>query len=96
MTQYRRGVKAEYRARDQLLADGYHTVLRMAGSHGIVDLVAVGRNNVLFVQVKSTVKCHLSFRAEVDALAAWEVPDNCHKQLWIWMRNKRSWMILDA
>ena len=95
MTQYDKGRRAEYRARDELLKQGpYHSVLRMAGSHGHADLVAVGERSVKFVQVKSTVKDKPSYRAEIDALREWPVPDNCEKELWIWLKQKRAWVIV--
>ena len=97
MTQYRRGVRAEYRARDDLLREGYHTVFRAAGSHGPADLIAVGDKHVKFVQVKSSVLAKPpSFAAELKALRDWPVPDGNMKELRIWLRNKRAWVVMPA
>jgi len=93
MTKYQQGVKAEYAARDQLQADGFY-VIRAAGSHGLADLVAVGAKRVKLVQIKSTVKDKPRYTDELDALRDWVVPDNCDKELWVWMKHKRAWVIL--
>ncbi len=93
VTRYETGRQAEYRARDRLLEDGFHTVLRMAGSKGPVDLVAVSPRFVKFVQVKSVAK-ERPFNQELDELRAWSAPDNCWKELWIWIRERRLWVIL--
>jgi Holliday junction resolvase-like predicted endonuclease len=60
VTRYASGRRAEWRARDWLRRRGY-TVIRSAGSKGLVDLVAwreprsIGsRQDVIFVQVKYT------------------------------------------
>lgn len=96
MTQYRKGRRAEYAARDILHDDGYPVVLRTAGSHGIVDLVAIQPGHVRLVQVKSTAKLRPSYAAELDELRAWQVPDCCVKELWVWLRRKREWLVMTA
>jgi DNA polymerase-3 subunit beta len=52
MSNYARGARLEYKARDDLLARGY-TVVRSAGSKGAVDLVATSVKHILLIQVKS-------------------------------------------
>ena len=95
MSQYRVGARAEYRARDELLADPrFHTVLRMAGSKGPADLVAVGPDCIAFVQVKTTVKSKPNYKAELEAFRAWPVPDNCIKEMRIELRHRRAWVIM--
>ena len=51
MTQYSDGRKLEYAAAADLRTNGY-VVMRMAGSHGAADLIAVKPREVLFVQCK--------------------------------------------
>lgn len=51
MNQYRRGHRAEIAVRDHLGSLGFD-VIRSARSAGAADLVAVGDNTTLFVQVK--------------------------------------------
>lgn len=50
-TNYARGRAFEYRVKEHLEALGYR-VIRSAGSHSPVDLVAFGRGRWLFVQCK--------------------------------------------
>jgi Holliday junction resolvase len=50
-TQYRLGRALEYRIRDRLREQGYD-VLRTAGSHSPVDLVAIKPGQLLFIQCK--------------------------------------------
>jgi Holliday junction resolvase len=52
-TRYERGRNLEYRLKKQLEDEGY-TVIRSAGSHSPVDLVAFNQEEVLFIQVKSS------------------------------------------
>jgi predicted RNA binding protein YcfA (HicA-like mRNA interferase family) len=51
MNCYRSGRRAEYRSADWLRKLGF-VVLRTAGSHGLADLVALGKGGVVLVQVK--------------------------------------------
>lgn len=94
-TNYERGRAAEYAARDKLLADGWHTVLRTAGSHGAVDLVAVGDHAVLFVQVKHMAEPR-SYEMEHQALTEWKVPPGCMKELWLHDVGAKRWIVLPA
>ncbi len=94
-TNYERGQASEYAARQRLLDDGYHTVLRMAGSKGPVDLVAIGDVHILFVQVKRMAELR-SYEHELEQLKAWPVPVECQKQLWIHDVEARRWIVLPA
>ena len=94
MTRYTLGVKAEYAARDKLLEMGASLVVRSAGSHGPVDLVAFFPDYTLLVQIKTTTRKNPSYRDDLDKLAAVDVASNCVKELWCWFRNKRAWVIL--
>lgn len=95
-TNYDKGREAEYAARKRLQADGYHTVLRMSGSHGPADLVAVGPTHVKFVQVKRTEMGRADYSVELAALRAWPVPEPCVKELWIHDVGARRWIVLLA
>lgn len=96
VTRYETGRRAEYRARDQMLNDGFHSVLRTAGSHGPVDLVGVSAQFVKFVQVKSTRNAKASFATELAALCDWQVPEGCVKELWVWIVPQRKWVMVPA
>lgn len=50
-TGYQLGRALEYRVRDKLTADGYFCI-RAAASKGLVDIIAIKRGQVLFVQCK--------------------------------------------
>ena len=49
-TNYRKGYNLEQRARKELEGRGYY-VVRSAGSHGAVDLVALAGDHILLIQV---------------------------------------------
>lgn len=49
---YRRGVRLEYLLMNQLRAKGYK-VTRSAGSHGLIDVIAWNKDEVIFYQVKN-------------------------------------------
>jgi len=96
VTQYRRGRQAEYWGIAQLKEDGYHTVIRAAGSKGIFDLVAVGEHNVKFLQVKRVKGKHIP-SYEKDLAAMREVPPMpppCHMELWIFSDHRKAWIVV--
>ena len=88
---YARGVYLERRARDELVKRGY-VVVRSAGSRGPIDLVAVGADEVLFIQVK---KKSSSIRAGTEGLESFVCPSNCKKQLWV-KEPRKDWEITDV
>ncbi len=94
-TNYERGRASEYAARQRLLDDGWGCVLRTAGSHGPVDLVAIGARGILFVQVKRMAEPR-SYEHELAQLRAWPVPDGCIRELWIHDVEARRWIVLSA
>jgi holliday junction resolvase Hjr len=70
MTHYRTGADFERKVRDSLEADGY-SCIRAAGSHGVVDMVALKEGQILLVQVKRTQgQIPPADRAELLRLAA--------------------------
>jgi len=97
MTQYKRGRQAEYWCRGQLLEDGYHTIIRAAGSKGMFDLAAIGDHAIKLVQVKRVTGSKMpSFAAELAVMRDVAVPECCHKELWIWLDERKTWVILSA
>lgn len=94
-TNYERGRDSEYAARQRLLTDGYHTVVRSAGSRSPTDLIAIGAERVLFVQVKRMAVNH-AYTLELEALKAWPVPEGCAKELWIHDVEAKRWIVLPA
>jgi len=102
MSQYKRGRQAEYWARDQLLQDGFHTVVRSAASKGPIDLVAIGKHLIKLVQVKRTARKQLPrYGEDLDALRALDaegagLPECVVKELWIFSDERKAWVIVQA
>ena len=85
---YAKGCRLENRARTILEKQG-HYVIRSAGSKGLIDLVAVKWNGIKLIQVKS----RGILKAEIDAIMDLKVPQNVHKEIWLWDVNTRSFQI---
>ena len=85
MSAYVAGRRLEYRARDELIAQGY-TVVRSAGSKGPIDLVAIGCN-VRLIQIKSG-RPRTSDRLRLRAVLA---PRNVRREIWQWQAG--TWRI---
>ena len=88
MTNYRRGQRAEWKARDLLKERRYHTVIRAAGSKGPFDLIALSTDRIALVQVKRG----KIPTAEYAALRAFgnTVPRLCMVQLWRFTKGQRT------
>jgi hypothetical protein len=92
---YRRGRKAEYCAARDLERAGY-VVIRSAGSHSPVDLVAVGPAGVRLVQVKVDSESRTLRPSELEAvreeLRALPVPPaGVTRELWVGRVVRRRW-----
>lgn len=72
-----KGVAREYKARDILKANGFY-VVRSAGSHGLIDLVAIGFGHVRLIQCKSE---YMS-KEERQSFERLSVPPMCSKEIW--------------
>ena len=90
MSAYVAGRRLEYRARDELIAQGY-TVVRNAGSKGPIDLVAIGpaagRRHVRLIQIKSGPP-RPSDRQRLQAVLA---PRGVRREIWQWQAG--TWRI---
>lgn len=76
---YRKGRAREWRTVKMLESAGY-TAYRMAGSHGMVDVIAVSPLGVRLVQVKSG-KANIT-PLEREALEAFRKPANATVEVW--------------
>ncbi len=85
-----KGTRVELKAR-RLLEDWGMTVIRAAGSHGAVDLVAVDVLGVKLVQVKGGVAPRARPR-EVNALLglAQVCPKGVSVELWLWRDGEKQ------
>lgn len=89
----KKGLRAEYRARDCLTTLGY-VVARSAGSHGAFDLVALKGSECLLVQVKCgkpVSQPEVAFRSDLERLQALDV--EAKRELWLWI-DHQGWFIL--
>lgn len=84
MTNYQRGAYRERLARKELEARGY-TVVRSAGSKGAADLVAICKNHVLLVQVKSEGEVRSD---DLDRLRAIPAPRSIRCEVWERLRGR--------
>lgn len=87
---YLAGRRAEWRARDMLKKVGYHTVVRAAGSKGLVDLIAISRHGTLLIQVKHGRARAISpteRRGLVELKA--QIPTNCWLEIWRFTKGER-------
>ena len=95
-TNYAPGRQAEYWARNELRDIGY-LVLRMAGSKGPVDLVAIGPQNVMLVQVKRIQSGEVpSFDRELAELREIAKPAGVFCELWAWHDEHKCWFTFPA
>ena len=89
---YITGVKAEYRARDELKSQGYY-VMRSAGSHGLFDLIAISADYVKLIQVKViSFGEKKKFKKERMDLGYVRCPESCLKELWVWEKHGK-WQV---
>ncbi len=96
MTAYRRGVRLEYLARDELRRQGY-TVVRSAGSHGSIDLITLNDHEVLIIQVK---KYGQPIRPALRKLLAVPCPPDTRRQAWVYHpargRAPARWQVVEG
>jgi len=82
MTNYASGRRAEYRCQRILEAAGY-TTARMAGSHGMFDVIAWNGQGIRFIQVKAGIARLSAMDREAMTLAA--VPACASREYWRFM-----------
>jgi len=86
MNTKRKGSHNEHRSMALLEARGYRCT-RSAASLGAWDIVGIGIDHVVLVQVKTG---RMPSRAEYARLVAFRVPDNCVKMLHIWWPREQT------
>lgn len=100
MSRYQKGYRVERKAIEELKRKGF-SVVRSAGSHGVVDIVAFNEKKYLLLQIKSNNKAP---KEEQKRLASLPSPENSEKQIWVHKDRKGfvvyhwagdRWIILD-
>ena len=81
---YTRGRAREYRSMDLLETAGY-SPLRMAGSHGVWDVVGISASGIVLVQVKLGCRPTL---AEMEEMVTFPCPPNGTKLLHLYQVGK--------
>jgi predicted transcriptional regulator len=90
VSRYAAGVEAERKTMAVLEAAGYQTA-RMAGSHGMFDVIAWDRQRFRLIQVKRGV-ARLS-PADREAMQNAAVPENASREYWRWPLRARQPLI---
>ncbi len=79
MNRYAKGARLERRARRELETQGY-TVIRSAGSRGVVDLVAFNTRHIRLIQIKA----HGAARpTDLFQLRQFPAPRTVTRELWV-------------
>lgn len=82
---YAIGRRREYKSMEILEAAGY-SCFRMAGSHGIFDIIGIGSSDVLLVQVKSDTR--KIDEVDLEQMREFPAPENCKKLVHTWTARK--------
>jgi Holliday junction resolvase len=90
---YASGVKFEYFIRDFYMSQG-HVVIRAAGSHGPVDLIAFNGAGAVMVQCKKEKKSRGTYAEDVRALAAVDAPEDWKR--YVMIKRKKDIIVVDA
>jgi len=99
MTQYTKGQRYQYKARDELIEDGFQ-VMVSARSLGMFDMIAWDFYSVRWIQIKSYSKkrFHDLSPAELKEIEEIPIPCGYDKEIWIWFKRKgwRKWTFQPA
>ena len=87
---YLQGRASEYLAQRELEAEGWNTA-RMAGSKGVVDIIAWRAERVCFLQIKSYQDRPGSYAKDLEQLRDMILPPSSTAELWIRKHGARQW-----
>jgi len=89
-TKYRKGKKSEYRARDELIEEGFQVMIS-SRSLGPFDIIAWNEFSVRWIQVKSCSKKRFyPEKIELEEIEKAKIPCGYDKELWVWFK-RRGW-----
>jgi len=97
-TKYTKGKKSEYKARDELIEQGYQ-VMQSSRSLGVFDIIAWNEFEVRWIQVKScNKKKFYPEKIELEEIEKVKVPCGYDKELWVWIKRIgwRKWIFNPA
>jgi len=86
---YVAGRAKEYQVKHQLEKAGY-TVFRMAGSHGVCDLIAIDANQVLLIQVKRSSGSYKISDEDKITFKGVAVPSSVIKEIWTYTKGVKN------
>jgi len=82
---YIRGYNIERKALKELEKEGFFSI-RSAGSHSKFDIVAINKNEIRLIQLKSVRTKYYSFKKEIEELKKFNnYPKNTTIELWVWL-----------
>jgi Holliday junction resolvase len=88
---YRKGYLKELEVMRILRSSGkFEVVFRSAASHSPFDIVAISKNKVLLLQVKTG---RFSLKRELKKLKAIQTPRSVEKQLWVL---NKEWKVINC
>jgi Holliday junction resolvase len=88
---YRKGYLKELEVMRILRSSGkFEVVFRSAASHSPFDIVAISKDKVLLLQVKTG---RLSLKRELEKLKAIQTPKSVEKQLWVL---NKEWKVINC
>jgi Holliday junction resolvase len=88
---YRKGYLRELEVMRILRSSGkFEVVFRSAASHSPFDIVAISKNKVLLLQVKTG---RFSLKKELEKLKAIQTPRSVEKQLWVL---NKGWKVINC
>lgn len=89
MNRKAKGGRNERKARDILEKEGY-SVCKSGGSLGVWDLIAINRERIRLIQVKTN---NQPSKLELDKMKLFEAPSNTTKELWVFIDWKKQPLI---
>jgi len=88
MTQYSKGQRIQYKARDELIEEDFQ-VMVSARSLGLFDMIAWDAYSVRWIQIKScSRKKFYPNPDELKELESVAIPCGYDKEIWIWFKRK--------